>query len=697
MTAILHSGDCREVMRTFDAESVDAIVCDPPYMLTSGKKGGSGLASVDLDSPYGRARVTAGNGAGGFMGKKWDAPDEDTPLGCQHWHESWAREALRVLKPGAHLVAFGGTRTHHRLMCALEDAGFEIRDTIGYGHSPVLAYCYGSGFPKSRNVSKDERFCQCVPDMPTPNSIGEPTEDMFRRVQGEAHQPVLQGEGGAESQAVDSGYVQDVRGCVRETSVLGEENEGALLLQELQRKRASEDARAALGQYEGSQAEGRPIRTGEPGLEGRRDLFSQARELQANQIREMPSRVHGDGEERRLRDGTSAHCGEDSGSLLESDGSRASSGPQPSEQRSNEPPVVPKQSGAQACGRCGKPRIAPGLGTALKPAWEPIVLARKPLAGTVAQTVARYGTGALNIDACRIPHGEPEKRTTRTVGKFAGVTYAKDAYSVNMDGGVLASASPTGRWPSNCVLGHTPLCGDTCVESCPVRLLDERAGERKSGAIRAGQPNGTNFRQSHVRTAQYDIPADGGNASRFFLNVAPDPLEAIDLPAFYCAKSSRRERNAGLDGMPERVASVGDRDEATGRDSTKPGNAMPGGARDRVLRGESPTLPRANHHPCVKPVMLMRWLCRLVGPPGGTILDPFAGSGSTGLAAILEGFDFIGIESDPEYIEIARRRIAHVEKHGENWLKAAASADDEPDPAAAADLTGLPLFAGLEP
>ena len=144
----IHVGDCRDVLAAMPDASVDSIVTDPPYELTAGKRGGTGTASMNVNSPAGRARI----GTGGFMGQQWDA------TGIAHNVEMWA-ECLRVLKPGGHLLAFGGTRTFHRLACAIEDAGFELRDSVlnlhGGGDCPWLAaWGFGSGFPKSLDVSK---------------------------------------------------------------------------------------------------------------------------------------------------------------------------------------------------------------------------------------------------------------------------------------------------------------------------------------------------------------------------------------------------------------------------------------------------------------------------------------------------------------------------------------------------------------
>lgn len=329
----VRTGDCRDVMRSLPSDSVDSIVTDPPYGLS-------------------------------FMGKAWD---HGVP-GVEFW-----TEALRIAKPGAHLVAFGGTRTFHRLAVAIEDAGWEIRD--------CLSWLYGSGFPKSHNLKGDWA----------------------------------------------------------------------------------------------------------------------------------------------------------------------------------------------------------GWGTALKPAWEPIILARKPLTGTVAANVTQYGTGGVNVDGCRIPLVGDEPM-------YAIQAPSKSTFSAGAKDWTTPTYKESGRWPANVVLDEDA-----------AGMLDAQSGERKSGS---GNKNVRNrddrYAYGSGLGAGYGdgIGGDTGGASRFF----------------YCAKASRREREAG--GV-------------------------------------------ANVHPTVKPIDLMRWLCRLVTPPGGLVLDPFNGSGSTGCAAVVEGFRYLGAELDPEYAEIARKRIAH--------------------------------------
>lgn len=228
-----------------------------------------------------------------------------------------------------------------------------------------------------------------------------------------------------------------------------------------------------------------------------------------------------------------------------------------------------------------------GWGTALKPAYEPILLARKPLAGTVAANVLEHSTGGLNIDGCRIGS---EVRANAAAGSRPGGA-ALNMSSVGMPRGVEGREA-VGRWPANVIL-----------DEAAAAVLDEQSGERKSAG-----------------------------PSRFF----------------YCAKTSRADRDAGLDHLPPRSAGEAtDRTDGTdGLSSPRAGAGRTGGAR--------------NTHPTVKPTALMRWLCRLVTPAGGVVLDPFAGSGSTGVAAIAEGFRFVGVEMADEYLPIAIGRLSHA-------------------------------------
>jgi hypothetical protein len=253
-----------------------------------------------------------------------------------------------------------------------------------------------------------------------------------------------------------------------------------------------------------------------------------------------------------------------------------------------------------------------GWGTALKPAHEPIVVARKPLIGTVAANVLTYGTGGLNIDASRVgseivsTHHAPK-------GTFAGG-------EPNRGSDTSTYQNHTGRWPANVIHDGS----DEVVELFP---------DSKGGAFPAkrGQAINTSFASGQETEGGFRAMGDSGSAARFF----------------YCAKASKRDRNEGLDGFEAKAPpyeSYRENLEAKGGDTPFAGAGRSG----NQLK---------NHHPTVKPTELMRYLCRLVTPPGGIVLDPFMGSGSTGKAAMYEGFEFVGIELTDEYLPIAKARI----------------------------------------
>ncbi|AIT13202.1 DNA methyltransferase [Mycobacterium phage Abrogate] len=376
----LRLGDCRDILTELEDNSVDAILTDPPYEL-------------------------------GFMGKKWDGS------GIAFDVEMW-EQCLRVLKPGGHLLAFGGSRTWHRLTVAIEDAGFEIRDSI--------AWINGSGFPKSASIYK-----QTIKTL----------EERY---------------GSARCDCLDP-------------------------------------------------------RDGQPDQRG----------IGVGPGRSEPRRVISDSE----------------------------SG-------------WPKAD-AKVCSWCGLPdadwlaSLEP-LGTALKPSFEPIVVARKPLVGTVAANVLEHGTGALNIDACRI-------------------------------------GTAQGRWPTNVVLDDAQAAELDAQSGISTSRAGKRNAPKDAGIFGAYAGNDPD-RMGHD---------DSGGASRFF-------------PVFkYQAKAPTKERPSYVNEDGTKVA-----------------------------------------HSTVKPLTLMRWLARLVCPPGGVILDPFAGSGTTVEACLLEGFDCIAIENEADYIPLIEHRIS---------------------------------------
>ena len=246
-----------------------------------------------------------------------------------------------------------------------------------------------------------------------------------------------------------------------------------------------------------------------------------------------------------------------------------------------------------------------GWGTALKPAHEPIVVARKPLIGTVAANVLTYGTGGLNIDGTRVA-GEPVP--INKLEEWSG-------FGQKIEPDYKQTMNTQGRWPANVIHDGS----DAVVELFPNTRARGNLGESLGGGGMYG----------HAVTTNDFGAGDSGSAARFF----------------YCAKASKRDRNEGLDGFEVKTASemVERKADSDGMKSPRAGAGRTSGAQ--------------NHHPTVKPTELMRYLCRLVTPPGGTVLDPFMGSGSTGKAAIYEGFNFVGIEMTDEYIPIAKARI----------------------------------------
>ena len=653
-------GDCLEAMAAMDEASVDAIVTDPPYGLEfMGKEwdrpGRMGKVSGVGDADGTPFRCNVGTPAWGASGNptcltcggnkyrngerkcRCDNPRFPNHMAVQMqafqaWSEAWATEALRILKPGGHLLAFGGTRTYHRLACAVEDAGFEIRDSI--------CWLYGAGFPKSHNLDRlrGEAFCGCGDGEGPPGE--PPTEHDLSRLRGEDVSEAVSVEGG----------------------------QGALLLSGVSESRSSGD---------GAVSEQGPSDGAEPRLEGRRDAQAPEGESQGREVRESARVGEANGADGRLRDGASPSNGGADRATPDANGSSPPPEPRSAGQPDREPGTLADERLAQDgrgwpdCERCGLPRVPRGLGTALKPAHEPIVVARKPLSGTVAQNVLEFGVGALNIDGTRIGNEG---------GGWNGLgdTHDEAEWRLNNPDGVQREG---GRWPSNVTLSHLPECervgtrrvkgnggayparieaggyggwtkglerperreiadadgletipSYNCAPGCPIAELDRQSGElsvtgryitEPCQSATATKPYEGGFDPTFISKAKRDnrFAGERGGASRFF----------------YCAKASRGERNAGLDGPTGAVHRYG---AGIGEGKTP----------------EAPSIER-NVHPTVKPIDLMRWLVRLVTPPGGTVLDPFTGSGTTGVAAGLEGVNFIGCELDSEYAEIAKARI----------------------------------------
>ena len=495
----VHIGSNLDVLPTLPDNSVDSIVTDPPYEL-------------------------------GFMGKKWDSS------GIAYNTELW-KECLRVLKPGGHLLSFGGTRTWHRVAVAIEDSGFEVRDSI--------AWMYGSGFPKSLDISK---------------AIDKGT--------GENKQRQLKFVNWMRSTGITAKQINEATGTQMSSHYIG----------------LSQPAIATA------------------------ELFDQLRCY----LPEVPEEIERLVAERTGIEWTAYKNREVIGQKTAGMGSGKTFGMLQSEGNNFAAEkeidiTAPSTPEAQQW---------EGWGTALKPAFEPIVVARKPLIGTVAQNVLTHGTGGLNIDGSRI--GTKDK-----LGRPQGTAPQPMDWGKKEKETFITEGSELGRWPANVIL-----------DPYTAELLDEQSGDRPTGAITPYESKSVGYEGGWGKERNFAQSSSTGGASRFF----------------YVAKASKRDRNEGLDELPTKGKVF------NGQNPESAGMAE-GSVEDKFT-----TQPAQNFHPTVKPTALMRYLVKLVTPPDGTVLDPFTGSGSTGKAAILEGFDFIGIELTEDYIPIIEGRLKHAEQ-----------------------------------
>jgi len=463
----LHHGSCLDVLPIIPDASVDSIVTDPPYEL-------------------------------GFMGKQWDA--SGIAYNVMLWYE-----CLRALKPGGHLLAFGGTRTYHRMACAIEDAGFEIRDSINW--------LYGSGFPKSLDVSK---------------AIDKQRHDLNDIYKVTAWVRSARDAAGITNKDIDAAF----------------------------------GTNGMAGHWTSSKSQ-----PAVPTL----DQVPTLLDVLGVNVDDVPADI------RRLLwdlNGKKGQPGENWAKrevvgIASVPAGHAFAGPVYGGDSSSVEVTVTAPATDAA-------KQWHGWGTALKPAHEPIVVARKPLVGTVAANVLEHGTGALNIDECRVGN---EGGGTRCDNRDdAGKCLGHDNAGRSTSGQTVHGAERSGgRWPANVV-------------------IDE--------AIADAHPEWGRF--------------------------------------FYCPKPDRGERDMGLGALPVTKRDIGD-------------DRPSGGSWER--RDGRTSAATTNFHPTVKPVDLMRWLVRLVTPPNGTVLDPFAGSGTTLVAARLEGFAAIGIEMTADYLPIIEGRL----------------------------------------
>ena len=462
-------GDCREIMPQL--EPVHAIITDPPYGLefmgkdwdapwkTDRRQNFDGTLQDQRENPYGRSKVR--NGTGASYGA-----DAKIMQAFQAWCETWAVECLKVLRPGGHLLSFGGSRTYHRMACAIEDAGFEIRDQI--------MWLYGSGFPKSLSVSA----------------------------------------------AIDK-----AAGAVRPVIGTNERGSGAHQIKLDNHGKGD----TGIGYMDGS---GKTFNLTAPATDA-------AKKWQ-------------------------------------------------------------------------------GYGSALKPAHEPIVVARKPLEGTVAANVLKWGTGAVNIDGCRVGVGVVSTHSrgkNEAFPKRPGETTVAESGRTQDQREGIDYSERLGRWPANVI---------TDGSEEVVSLFPVSESVKLNCVQQPREPQSKGAERERIRIDEgYE---DSGSAARFF----------------YTAKADRKERDMNCDGLPKKplLWSSGEQN---------PGSFQAEGT-DRSAR---------NNHPTVKPLDLMAYLCKLLCPPsGGILLDPFMGSGST----IIAGRRFyslcIGIELEEKYAEIAAKRLS---------------------------------------
>lgn len=519
----LYHGDCLDVLRELPDASVDSVVTDPPYGISFmgkqwdqpgqyGSKRKNGQPAVHAREA-GRDRAKVGD-TGAMDAGRYDL-SPSAMRNFQEWCEAWSIECLRVLKPGGHMVAFGGSRTWHRLAAAVEDAGFEIRDSI--------AWLYGSGFPKSMDVSK------AIDKRPGVLRHKEFAEEMYGRrlLLGLSHHEVSMEVVGKSTGAAwnwENHQFPSAKWWPKLKATLHMDDKWDEVIAEAERQKIGERT-TGRGAGKGS------------------------------------TPIVGDSENRDI--------------------------------------TAPSTDPAKQW---------QGWGTALKPAFEPIVVGRKPLAGTVAANVLAHGTGALNIAATRVGD-EVRHEAFTSLAPASGNRLGAPGTAEARRGTQGEPKEYVGRWPTNVVLDESQAAE-----------LDRQSGVLRSGANPAVRGGDKDSRQVYGgftggRNEQPRRGTDSGGASRFF-------------PTFrYEAKAPTSERPRGEDGTA---------------------------------------------HPTVKPLDLMRWLIRLVTPPGGLVLEPFAGSGTTAEACVHEHMRCIAIEREADYLPLIVGRLTKPIQTGFDFGEASA-------------------------
>jgi DNA modification methylase len=651
-------GDCLVSMKLLPDNSVDSIVTDPPYHLVSivkrfGKEG-SAPAQFGTDGAFSRASK-------GFMGKQWDGVDENG-IGIAQNVELW-KECLRVLKPGGHLLSFGGTRTYHRMASAIEDAGFEVRDQ--------MVWCYGQGFPKSLNISLQIKkkynigLCTCNVFEPMIELGYENTNTTNNKGNGD-----YVGQGLSDEAQVERGGDKKTQSETGDKIISGKSgvwNSDGEVCELWETDTEKKQGLEKVGEVVLQQGVPQPINE----KEGYGDIKIRGG-VESNQTESQRERrdlqmLRKEGQEQStsspfdtIQNGREEYNGESSESLSELSQQDRENNRKRIEQIKNDCGTEEWNNLSRfICSKCHCIKKDIG-GTALKPSIEPICMARKPLSEkTVALNVLKYGTGGINIDESRVGTEDMSSQWDRewndNNGEL-GKRYSQNNRERN-------KSVPVGRFPANLIHDGS----NEVVELFPNTKSGSKPGQKGKSIL--GSENGET---SQTIENAY---GDSGSASRFFktCQFSQEELDEIQesttdmeeklellgisqkeektdisLPIYksaqrfaYVAKASKSERNRGCEELEEKEwiknACVANRD----------------------IR---PNSPNSNNHPTVKPIALMEYLVKLVSKEGAVVLDPFAGSFSTGVACINLNRQFIGMEMDAEYIKIGKARMEQAQK-----------------------------------
>ena len=536
----LYQGNMLDMLEVIEPESIDSIITDPPYGLTSITKrfGKQDSAECQYGKDGSFARLSKG-----FMGKEWDGS------GIEYNIDTW-QKCYEVLKPGGYLLAFGGSRTFHRIACAIEDAGFEIRDTI--------MWLYGSGFPKSMDISK-----QIDKRADNNNEVIKAKEELGKW---------LKEKRGNRPQKEISKYFPSKTGGL--TGCVANWEKGYNLPTweiwvKLKEILDLDDRYDYL-------------------IEDRPSNYIEAEREVIGKMENPASSIYSMGENKMNRDVNI---------------------------------TIPSTDLAKQW---------QGWGTALKPSFEPIIVARKPFKGSLVDNVIEYGVGGINIDECRVETNETITNHARSEISANNHIFKNKSQETHQTNG-----QQFGRFPANTILTYDDTDYDEVCGGFPDTTSKRTIG--KMHDIRKGSLVGSSKFLDVECEMGYN---DNGSASRYF----------------YCAKASKKDRDEGLEELENKPMYQANNEH---------GNL--GAFYVKKAGGEIGDVQlRKNTHPTVKPTELMQYLIRLVSPDGATILDPFNGSGSTGKAVMYENkernknYKYIGIELTEEYLPIAKARIEYA-------------------------------------